>query len=63
MSSVSVGLGESSGLHGSAGETLTPATWRDPKRYLWLLGLFVPTLPFLASTAPCSSSRSSHSPT
>ena len=22
--------------------------WRDPKRYLWLLGLFVPTLPFLA---------------
>ncbi len=21
--------------------------WRDPKRYLWLLGLFVPTLPFL----------------
>ncbi|MCP2342271.1 alkane 1-monooxygenase [Actinomadura rupiterrae] len=24
------------------------ATWRDPKRYLWLLGLFVPTFPFLA---------------
>ncbi|WP_354697952.1 Alkane 1-monooxygenase [Paraconexibacter sp. AEG42_29] len=23
-------------------------TWRDPKRYLWLLGLLVPTLPFLA---------------
>ena len=22
--------------------------WRDPKRYLWLLGLLVPTLPFLA---------------
>jgi alkane 1-monooxygenase len=22
-------------------------TWRDPKRYLWLLGLVVPTLPFL----------------
>ncbi|HEY4896513.1 MAG TPA: alkane 1-monooxygenase [Solirubrobacteraceae bacterium] len=21
--------------------------WRDPKRYAWLLGLFVPTLPFL----------------
>ncbi|HUN77527.1 MAG TPA: alkane 1-monooxygenase [Solirubrobacteraceae bacterium] len=33
---------------GVAGETLTPVTWRDPKRYLWLLGLFVPTLPFLA---------------
>ncbi|MFI4989977.1 MAG: alkane 1-monooxygenase [Solirubrobacterales bacterium] len=25
-----------------------PASWRDPKRYLWLLGLVVPTLPFLA---------------
>ena len=25
-----------------------PTTWRDPKRYAWLLGLFVPTLPFLA---------------
>jgi len=23
-------------------------TWRDPKRYLWLLGLVVPTLPFIA---------------
>jgi alkane 1-monooxygenase len=22
--------------------------WRDPKRYAWLLGLVVPTLPFLA---------------
>jgi len=28
--------------------TLTPARWRDPKRYAWLLGLIVPTLPFLA---------------
>jgi alkane 1-monooxygenase len=27
---------------------LSPATWRDPKRYAWLLGLVVPTLPFLA---------------
>jgi alkane 1-monooxygenase len=27
---------------------LAPARWHDPKRYLWLLGLFVPTLPFLA---------------
>jgi alkane 1-monooxygenase len=25
-----------------------PTTWRDPKRYAWLLGLIVPTLPFLA---------------
>jgi alkane 1-monooxygenase len=23
-------------------------TWRDPKRHLWLLGLIVPTLPFMA---------------
>ncbi|MEX2107786.1 MAG: alkane 1-monooxygenase [Solirubrobacterales bacterium] len=27
---------------------VTPATWRDPKRYAWLLGLIVPMLPFLA---------------
>ncbi len=27
---------------------LTPATWRDPKRYAWLLGLLVPLLPFMA---------------
>jgi alkane 1-monooxygenase len=32
---------------GDASE-LSPVRWRDPKRYLWLLGLFVPTLPFLA---------------
>ena len=25
-----------------------PISWRDPKRYLWPLGLLVPTLPFLA---------------
>ncbi|MFI4978193.1 MAG: alkane 1-monooxygenase [Solirubrobacterales bacterium] len=30
------------------GEPLSPARWRDPKRYAWLLGLIVPTLPFLA---------------
>jgi alkane 1-monooxygenase len=30
------------------GEALSPARWRDPKRYAWLLGLIVPTLPFLA---------------
>ena len=24
------------------------AAWNDPKRYLWLLGLVVPLLPFLA---------------
>jgi alkane 1-monooxygenase len=27
---------------------LNPATWRDPKRYAWLLGLLVPTLPLMA---------------
>jgi alkane 1-monooxygenase len=27
---------------------LNPATWRDPKRYAWLLGLIVPLLPFIA---------------
>ncbi len=32
----------------TGGEALTPATWRDGKRYAWLLGLLVPTLPFLS---------------
>jgi alkane 1-monooxygenase len=27
---------------------LAPASWRDPKRHAWLLGLVVPTLPFIA---------------
>ena len=27
---------------------LNPATWADPKRYAWLLGLIVPLAPFLA---------------
>jgi alkane 1-monooxygenase len=25
-----------------------PVRWRDPKRYAWLLGLIIPTLPFLS---------------
>lgn len=33
--------------HGDSIE-LSPATWRDPKRYAWLLGLVVPLLPFIA---------------
>jgi alkane 1-monooxygenase len=33
--------------HGEAIE-VSPATWTDPKRYAWLLGLVVPLLPFLA---------------
>ena len=31
------------GAHGSA-----PTEWRDHKRYLWLMGLLVPLLPFMA---------------
>ncbi|MEU8528603.1 MULTISPECIES: alkane 1-monooxygenase [Streptomyces] len=27
---------------------VTPLTWRDPKRYLWLLGLVIPAFPFIA---------------
>ncbi len=41
MSAVPVSSSESS-------EVLTRARWHDPKRYAWLLGLIVPTLPFLA---------------
>ena len=33
---------------GPAGFDPAATTWRDGKRYAWLLGLFVPTLPFLA---------------
>src|ERR1700734_4140833 len=35
---------------GAAGEisAATGPRWRDHKRYAWLLGLIVPTLPFLA---------------
>jgi len=29
-------------------DELNPATWRDGKRYAWLLGLVVPLLPFIA---------------
>lgn len=32
----------------AAGDELNPATWRDGKRYAWLLGLIVPLLPFIA---------------
>jgi alkane 1-monooxygenase len=31
-----------------APESLSTPTWHDPKRYLWLLGLAVPMLPFMA---------------
>jgi alkane 1-monooxygenase len=39
-------IGESRDQDDTVG--LSSTRWRDPKRYLWLLGLFVPTLPFLA---------------
>jgi alkane 1-monooxygenase len=42
--SVETGAGPS----GADAESLTLGRWRDPKRYAWLLGLIVPTLPFLA---------------
>ncbi|RKN59428.1 alkane 1-monooxygenase, partial [Streptomyces klenkii] len=32
----------------TAAEFGEQATWRDPKRYLWLLGLAVPLFPFMA---------------
>ena len=32
----------------AAEEQSVEATWRDPKRYAWLLGLLIPTLPFLS---------------
>jgi alkane 1-monooxygenase len=34
--------------HAVDGVELNPATWHDPKRYAWLLGLIVPLLPFIA---------------
>jgi alkane 1-monooxygenase len=43
MSAVPASLNEGAGTDGA----LAPARWRDPKRYAWLLGLIVPTLPFL----------------
>ena len=45
MGTVALDQGSSSA---SGEEALTPATWRDGKRYAWLLGLLVPTLPFLS---------------
>src|SRR3954454_17841774 len=30
------------------GIELNPATWRDTKRYAWLLGLIIPLAPFIA---------------
>jgi alkane 1-monooxygenase len=35
-------------LHADEEIDLNPATWRDSKRYAWLLGLIVPLAPFIA---------------
>ena len=35
----------------STGDEAAPGTWRDSKRYAWLLGLIVPLSPFLAFAA------------
>ena len=35
-------------MSATAVELQPPATWSDPKRYAWLLGLLVPLLPFMA---------------
>ena len=45
---VGAGGGPATAETGTGTETLAPARWHDPKRYAWLLGLVVPTLPFLA---------------
>ncbi|CAA9513003.1 MAG: Alkane-1 monooxygenase [uncultured Solirubrobacteraceae bacterium] len=34
--------------HSTAATDLAEPSWRDPKRYAWLLGLLVPLLPFMA---------------
>jgi alkane 1-monooxygenase len=39
---------EAATMRAAGSPTEEQVTWRDPKRYLWLLGLLVPTLPFLA---------------
>jgi alkane 1-monooxygenase len=48
MSAVPVPLSDGPASDPPAEEARGLVRWRDPKRYLWLLGLFVPTLPFLA---------------
>jgi alkane 1-monooxygenase len=49
MSAVPVPLNDGSTPHAHADEAPTASVrWRDPKRYAWLLGLIIPTLPFLS---------------
>jgi len=42
---------EAAHVHAHQEIDLNPATWSDPKRYAWLLGLIVPLAPFLAWAA------------
>jgi alkane 1-monooxygenase len=46
--STSIGIADGQGDEAIEDGTLNPARWHDPKRYAWLLGLLVPTLPFIA---------------
>jgi alkane 1-monooxygenase len=39
---------EAGAVQAQAVGTMDEVTWRDPKRYLWLLGLIVPLSPFIA---------------
>ena len=49
MSSVATPTGQSTVSARPASATpIADVTWRDPKRYLWLLGLLVPLMPFVA---------------
>jgi alkane 1-monooxygenase len=51
MSATPSSIGAAGGeafLSETGDDVLTPATWSDPKRYAWLLGLLIPTLPFIA---------------
>jgi alkane 1-monooxygenase len=44
----SIGTADGHAEEAAGGDALNPARWHDPKRYAWLLGLLVPTLPFIA---------------
>jgi len=51
LSAMSTSIGAPAGASGqTAGSALEggEATWRDPKRYAWLMGAIVPLLPFIA---------------
>jgi alkane 1-monooxygenase len=41
-------MSETAHAHDHDHVEVNPATWTDPKRYAWLLGLLVPLLPFMA---------------